>query len=105
MATQLFLKISVKFINTKILSIVMSETTVVTRGSQITLTKEIRKKAGIEEGDRVILNVVGNTVTVTKRDPSVFDNIKGFLPENFDEIMKKMRTDSRERLKRLGVIK
>ncbi len=83
----------------------MSETTVVTRGSQITLTKDIREKAGIREGDRVILNVVGNTVVVAKRDPSVFDNIKGFLPENFDEIMKKMRTDSRERLKRLGIIK
>ena len=83
----------------------MSESTVVTRGSQITLTKEIREKAGIREGDRVILNVVGNTVVVAKRDPAVFDNIKGFLPENFDEIMKKMRTDSSERLRRLGIIK
>lgn len=71
----------------------MSETTIVTRGSQITLTKGVREVAGIMEGDRVILNVVGNTITVTKKDPSVFDNIKGFLPENFDEIMKKMRTD------------
>ena len=83
----------------------MGTTTTVTRGSQITLTKEVREKAGIAEGDRVILNVVGNTVVVAKRDPSVFDNIKGFLPENFDDIMKKMRTDSRERLRRLGIIK
>lgn len=83
----------------------MSEVTVVTRGSQITLTKEVREKVGIREGDRVILNVVGGNIIVAKRDPSVFENIKGFLPENFDEIMKKMRTDSRERLKRLGIIK
>ena len=83
----------------------MSRITTVTRGSQITLTKEVREKAGIQEGDRVVLNAVGNTIVVAKRDPSVFDNIKGFLPENFDDIMKKMRTDSRERLRRLGIIK
>ena len=82
----------------------MSESTVVTRGSQITLTKEIREKAGIREGDRVILNVVGNTVVVAKRDPSVFDNLKRFLPDNFEEILKKTRTDDRKRLKRLGII-
>ncbi len=79
-------------------------TTTVTRGSQITLTKGIREKTGIKEGDRVILNVVGNTVVVAKRDPSVFDNIKGFLPENFEEIRNKTRTDDRKRLKRLGII-
>jgi len=79
-------------------------TTTVTRGSQITLTKDIREKTGIKEGDRVILNVVGNTVVVAKRDPSVFDNIKGFLPGNFDEILDKTRTDDRKRLKRLGII-
>lgn len=82
----------------------MSKVTTVTRGSQITLTKEIREKAGIREGDRVMLNVVGNTIVVAKRDPSVFDRVGRFLPDNFEEILKKMRTDDRERLKRLGVI-
>ncbi|MBI3036491.1 AbrB/MazE/SpoVT family DNA-binding domain-containing protein [Candidatus Woesearchaeota archaeon] len=82
----------------------MGEMTVVTRGSQITLTKGIREAAGIREGDRVILNVVGNTVVVAKRDPSVFDNLKRFLPDNFEEILKKTRTDDRKRLKRLGII-
>ena len=82
----------------------MSTETVVTRGSQITLTKEIREKTGIREGDRVILNVVGNTVVVAKRDPSVFDKIGRFLPDNFEEILRKMRTDDRKRLKRLGII-
>ncbi len=82
----------------------MSQTTVVTRGSQITLTKDIREKAGISEGDRVMLRVVGNTITVTKRDPAVFDNIEPFLPDNFEEILKMFRTDSRKRLERLGII-
>lgn len=82
----------------------MSAETIVTRGSQITLTKEIREKTGIKEGDRVILNVIGNTVTVTKRDPSVFDRVGRFLPDDFEEILKKTRTDDRERLKRLGII-
>jgi len=83
----------------------MATGTIVTRGSQITLTKDIREKTGIREGDRVILNVVGNTVVVAKRDPSVFDNIKGFLPENSDDVMRKMRSDSRERFRRLGIVK
>ena len=82
----------------------MSETTVVTRGSQITLTKGVREAAGIMEGDRVILNVVGNTITVTKKDPSVFDNVESFLPDNFEEMLKMFRTDSRKRLERLGII-
>ena len=82
----------------------MSKVTTVTRGSQITLTKEIREKAGIQEGDRVVLTVVGNTVIVAKRGPSVFDRVGRFLPDNFEEILKKTRTDDRERLKRLGII-
>ncbi len=82
----------------------MSKTAVVTRGSQITLTKEVREKVGIAEGDRIILNVVGNTITVTKRDPSVFRKLKGFLPDNFEETLKKTRTDERKRLKELGII-
>lgn len=82
----------------------MGAETVVTRGSQITLTKEVRERAGIREGDRVILNVVGNTVMVAKRDPSVFRKLKRFLPDNFEEILKKTRTDDRKRLKELGII-
>lgn len=60
--------------------------TVVTRGSQITLTKEIREKTGITEGDRVTLNVVGSTIIISKKDPSVFRKLKRFLPDNFEAI-------------------
>ena len=82
----------------------MTEETVVTRGNQITLTKEIREKMNVAEGDRVILNLEGGILLVSKRDPKVFDDFEDFLPDNFDKIMKKMRADEKERLKRLGVI-
>jgi hypothetical protein len=32
------------------------------------------------------------------------EDITDFLPKNFEEIMTKMRKDSRDRLRRLGVI-
>jgi len=77
----------------------------VTRGSQITLTKEVREKANIREGDRVIVNVQGGVVMISKRNSKVFDEIEGFLPENFGHVLKKMRTDEKERLVRLGITK
>ena len=80
-------------------------TTKVTRGGQITLTKDVREKLGIKEGDKLILHVSDRSIIVTKRDPKVFDEVSGFLPDNFDEILKKIRSDSNERLKRLGIIK
>ncbi len=83
----------------------MVEQTVVTRGSQITLTKRIRDKLGIREGDTVILNISGNTLTVSKRDPKVFDDFEDFLPSNFEEVLRKTRSDQAERLKRLGIIR
>ena len=82
----------------------MSEETIVTRGNQITLTKDVREKLNIREGDRIILNIVGGTLMAAKKDSSVFDNIKGFLPERFDSILRKIRSDEKERLKRFGMI-
>lgn len=80
----------------------MPETTV-TRGSQITLTKEIRDKLRIKEGDRVVLNVSGDILMVSKKNSKVFDKVGDFLPERFDRILRKIRSDERERLKRLGI--
>ncbi len=82
----------------------MSEETIVTRGNQITLTKEIREKMHIREGDKVILNIKGDVLMVSKRDSRVFDNFEDFLPEKFEKTLKKIRTDEKERLKRLGII-
>lgn len=81
----------------------MNETTV-TRGSQITLTKKIREEVGIREGDRVMLSVVDGRIIVDKRDISVFDNFKSFLPSNFEEMLKKTKSDHGKRLQRLGIV-
>ena len=81
----------------------MSEQTIVTRGGQITLTKEIRERLGIREGDKIILNISGDSIMVSKRDPKIFDKFGDFLPERFDKVLSKIRTDEKERLKRLGI--
>ena len=79
------------------------EETVVTRGSQITLNKEIREKLNIKEGDRLVLNIQGAVLVVSKKDSRVFDKIESFLPDKFEDIMKKIRFDVKERLKRFGI--
>jgi len=76
---------------------------VVTRGCQITLAKDVREKLGIREGDIVIVNALGGVATIAKRDPKVWRTLGGFLPPDFQETLKKMRTDSTERLRRLGI--
>ena len=73
----------------------------VTRNSQITIPKEVREKVGIKEGDRVDVTVEGDKVVIRKIE---LDEITDFLPKDFEEIMKKMRKDSRDRLKELGVL-
>lgn len=82
----------------------MSREIIVTRGSQITLTKDEREEASIKEGDRVVINVFKDTILISKKNPDVFDSFESFLPSNFKDTLKKMRTDGKERLKRLGAI-
>lgn len=77
--------------------------TVVTRNAQITLTREVRERLGIREGDIVIINVVGEQAMLTKRDPGFWRSHEPCLPEDFGEVLRKMRGDSRERLRRLGL--
>jgi AbrB family looped-hinge helix DNA binding protein len=77
----------------------MSEVSV-TRGSQITLTKEVREKIGIEEGDIVTVNVSGDQAIITKKDPDAFDEA-GFLPDDFEDMMEETRKDSTGRLEDL----
>lgn len=71
----------------------------VTRNSQVTIPKEIRKKVGIKEGDRVEVTVEGNGVLIRKIE---MEDITDFLPKNFEEMI--TRKDSRSRLRELGVI-
>ena len=76
---------------------------VVTRGGQITITRSVREKLAVEEGDIVIVNTLGSLMLVSKKDPAVF-NKHGFLPDNFEKLLKKIRSSPEERLKRFGII-
>jgi len=82
------------------LVMVMSEVKV-TRGSQITLTQEVREKIGVKEGDTVVLNVLDDQIMVSKKDPEAFET-EGFLPEDFEESLGEMREDSSDRLERIN---
>lgn len=75
---------------------------VVTRGAQITLTRDVREKLGIHEGDVVTVNTLGGMVIITKRDPGAWRRLGDFLPEKFEKTLDMLRADGRERLKRLG---
>lgn len=78
--------------------------TVVTRGGQITLTKDIREKLHIKEGDTILLNIFGETILVSKKNPQAFE-IHNFLPATFSKTLKEMRRFSYpKRLQRLGVL-
>ena len=82
----------------------MGTETTVTRGCQVTLTKEIREKLDIKEGDRLVMNVEGNRITMANKDSSVFDRLEPFLSDDFDVMLKKMRSGQKERMKRLGIM-
>ena len=76
----------------------------VTRGGQITLAKEIRKKFGIKEGDLVNMNSIGEVIMISKKNPEAFNN-HGFLPESFIKNLEHLRKlDFSERLKKLKII-
>ncbi|HLC97951.1 MAG TPA: AbrB/MazE/SpoVT family DNA-binding domain-containing protein [Candidatus Nanoarchaeia archaeon] len=76
----------------------------VTRGGQITLTKDVREKMHIVVGDIVVINVLGDAAVVTKKDPKAFEK-SDFLPESFSKTLKEIRSFSWEgRLKRLGIV-
>lgn len=77
--------------------------TIMTRGGQITISKEFRKRLNVEEGDIVTVNTIGEIMLVSKKDSNVLDK-SGFLPENFDKLLKKIRSSPEERLKRFGII-
>ena len=78
---------------------------VVTRSGQITLTKNVREKAKVSEGDIVVVNVIGNTITISKKNIVAFDR-RNFLPGNFEKTLTEMRHASSwsKRLKRLGIV-
>ena len=50
----------------------MAQEVVVTRRGQTTIPKSVRKKLGIQEGTRLLVDTEGNKVVLTKI-PSIFD--------------------------------
>jgi AbrB family looped-hinge helix DNA binding protein len=77
----------------------------VTRHSQVTIPKEIREAVGISEGDRVQMKVVeGRKILIEKANEEVWKECTDFLPEDFEKLLTSLRTDSRNRFKRLGLV-
>jgi len=60
---------------------------------------------GIAEGDRVHMKVVeGNKIIIEKANKEAWKDCTDFLPEDFEKILKTLRTDSTKRFKRLGLV-
>ena len=78
-------------------------TSTVTRHAQITIPKKIREALGIREGDNVDISIGDEKIIVRKTLPKIKD-FRDFLPQDFDTVLEKMRKDSRERLKTLGIL-
>jgi len=76
---------------------------IVTRNAQITIPRDVREAVDIHEGDRVTMRVEGGRVVIEKVTEDVWSDCTDFLPDDFDKVLKKLRMDSRERLKRLGL--
>ncbi|MFQ6124515.1 MAG: AbrB/MazE/SpoVT family DNA-binding domain-containing protein [Candidatus Heimdallarchaeota archaeon] len=76
----------------------------VTRNAQITIPKAIREKLGIVEGDILIVREQDHRILIEKLETDIWADPGGFLPENFEDIQKKMRQDTLKRLKRLGIV-
>lgn len=78
-------------------------TSTVTRNAQITIPKKIREALGIREGDNVDISLDDEKIIVRKTLPKIKE-FNDFLPRGFDVVLEKMRKDSRERLKALGIL-
>jgi AbrB family looped-hinge helix DNA binding protein len=77
----------------------------VTRHSQVTIPKKIRKEVGISEGDTVKMKVVeGKKILIEKANEDVWKECTDFLPVDFEKLIASTRTDSRDRFKRLELV-
>ena len=78
-------------------------TITVTRHAQITIPKKIRETLGISEGDSVDVTLENERIIIRKSAPKM-EEFHDFLPQGFESLLEKMRTDSTKRLKTLGII-
>ena len=56
-----------------------------------------------KEGDKVVVNVISDMIIISKKNSTIFDNFESFLPKNFNNVMKKLRSNGKNRLEKLGV--
>lgn len=77
-------------------------TVTVTRNTQITIPKRIREQLNIRVGDKVEIDIENGKAVVRKVKPSIA-KYQDFLPRGFDQVLEKMRKDSTNRFKKLGV--
>lgn len=73
----------------------------VTRNAQITLPKKLREKLSIKVGDRINIHLDDRKIVI-ERAEAPFES--DFLLKGFDSTLEKLRRDSKERFKRLGII-
>ena len=66
--------------------------------------KEAMNTLNIHDGDILLVNVSDDLIMITKKDEKVWDEARDFLPENFNEVLSKIRQNSTDRLKEMGVV-
>ncbi|MHA1379472.1 MAG: AbrB/MazE/SpoVT family DNA-binding domain-containing protein [Candidatus Helarchaeota archaeon] len=81
----------------------MSKITI-TRNYQITIPKEIREKLNLSLGEKVSIHLEGEKIIIQKLSDEIWEDCGDFLPDNFEKILDKLRSNSTERFKRLGII-
>ncbi len=76
---------------------------IVARHGQITISKQLREELNIREGDKVIVNKDDGFVVIAKKDANVWGKLGDFLPDNFEKVLEKIRSDSSKRFKEVGL--
>ena len=76
----------------------------ITRNYQITLPKDVRRVAGLKEGDEVTILIEGDKIIITKSDINPIMAAAGAwkgIKETGEEYQKRVRSEWKKREKRL----
>ncbi|MEK6915878.1 MAG: AbrB/MazE/SpoVT family DNA-binding domain-containing protein [Nanoarchaeota archaeon] len=77
----------------------------ITRNYQITLPKDVRRVAGLKEGDEVTILIEGDKITITKSDINPIMAAAGAwkgIKETGEEYQKRVRSEWKKREKKLN---